>query len=59
VVETGEPFLETLVYADIYTKQNLTQAFDIRVARLGDGFVAAWRVLPSVNRKSGCGCSNL
>jgi len=34
---------ETLVYADIYTKQNLTKAFDIRVAKLGDGFVAAWR----------------
>lgn len=44
VVETGEPlFKEALVYADIYTKQNLTKAFDIRVAKLGDGFVAAWR----------------
>jgi len=31
------------LYADIYTKQNLTKAFDIRVAKLGDGFVAAWR----------------
>lgn len=44
VVETGEPLSkEALVYIDIYNKQNLTKAFDIRVAKLGDGFVAAWR----------------
>ena len=44
VVETGEPLLkEALVYVDRDNKQYLTKAFDIRVAKLGDGFVAAWR----------------
>lgn len=44
VVETGEPLLkEALVYVDRENKQYLIKAFDIRVAKLGDGFVAAWR----------------
>ncbi|WP_026734556.1 hybrid sensor histidine kinase/response regulator [Fischerella sp. PCC 9605] len=44
VVKTGEPFVkESLTYADCYGKQQLTRAFDIRVTKLGDGFVAAWR----------------
>ncbi len=43
VVETGEPLLkEALVYADI-EQQYLNTALDIRAAKLGDGFVAAWR----------------
>lgn len=42
VVETGEPFFkEVLIYgAD---KQSLTSALDVRAAKLGDGFVVAWR----------------
>ncbi len=44
LVETGEPlFKESFVYADTFNKQLLTRAFDIRAARLGDGFVATWR----------------
>ncbi|MCX7593474.1 MAG: ATP-binding protein [Fischerella sp.] len=44
VVKTGEPFIkESLTYTDFYGKQQLTRAFDIRVTKLGDGFVAAWR----------------
>lgn len=44
VVEMGKPlFKEAFVYADIYNKQYLTRAFDIRAAKLGDGFVAVWR----------------
>jgi hypothetical protein len=44
VVKTGEPFVkESLTYTDFYSKQQLTRAFDIRVTKLGDGFVAAWR----------------
>lgn len=43
VVETGEPLLkEALIYADI-DNQHLSRALDIRAAKLGDGFVAAWR----------------
>ncbi len=44
VVETGKPLVkEVLVYGDIYARQYLTKAFDIRIAKLDDGFVAAWR----------------
>jgi signal transduction histidine kinase len=44
VVETGKPLKkESLIYADVYNKQNLTRAFDIRATKLGDGFVASWR----------------
>lgn len=44
VVETGQPLLkEHLLYTDIYGQQHLTRAFDIRVAKLEDGFVATWR----------------
>ncbi len=44
VVETDEPlFKEVLVYADVNNCQSLTKAFDIRAAKLGDGFVAVWR----------------
>jgi len=44
VVETGEPLLkEALVYTDIDNQQHLSRALDIRAAKLGDGFVAAWR----------------
>lgn len=44
VVETGEPLIkESLIYVDFYGKQFLTRTFDIRVTKLADGFVAAWR----------------
>lgn len=44
VVETGEPLLkEALIYADSDNQQHLSRALDIRVTKLGDGFVAAWR----------------
>ncbi|MBW4643657.1 MAG: PAS domain-containing protein [Goleter apudmare HA4340-LM2] len=44
VVETGEPLIkESLVYTSFYGQQQLTKAFDIRIAKMGDGFVASWR----------------
>ncbi|MEH1766576.1 MAG: PAS domain-containing protein [Nostoc sp.] len=44
VVETGQPLIkDSLVYEDDYGKQRLVKAFDIRVAKFGDGFVATWR----------------
>ncbi|MEH2027598.1 PAS domain-containing protein [Nostoc sp.] len=44
VVETGQPLVkDSLVYEDEYGQQRLVRAFDIRVAKCGDGFVATWR----------------
>ncbi|MEH2087291.1 PAS domain-containing protein [Nostoc sp.] len=44
VVETGQPLIkDSLVYEDDYGQQRLVRAFDIRVAKFGDGFVATWR----------------
>ncbi|MDZ7953598.1 PAS domain-containing protein [Nostoc sp. DedQUE09] len=44
VVETGQPLIkDSLIYEDDYGKQRLVRAFDIRVAKCGDGFVATWR----------------
>lgn len=44
VVETGESLSkESLIYEDIYKNRQLTRAFDIRAAKLGDGFIAVWR----------------
>ncbi|MBD2515212.1 PAS domain-containing protein [Nostoc sp. FACHB-973] len=44
VVETGQPLIkDSLVYEDEYGEQRLVRAFDIRVAKFGDGFVATWR----------------
>ncbi|HEY9652877.1 MAG TPA: PAS domain S-box protein [Coleofasciculaceae cyanobacterium] len=44
VVETGNPLIkEELIYEDVFNQQRLTRAFDIRAAKLGDGFTAAWR----------------
>ncbi|WP_375473271.1 response regulator [uncultured Nostoc sp.] len=44
VVETGKPLIkDSLVYEDEYGQQRLVRAFDIRVAKFGDGFVATWR----------------
>jgi len=44
VVETGQPLVrDSLIYEDVYGQQRLTRAFDIRAAKLGNGFVATWR----------------
>ncbi|OYD96441.1 hypothetical protein CDG76_06555 [Nostoc sp. 'Peltigera membranacea cyanobiont' 210A] len=44
VVETGQPLIkDSLVYEDDYGQKRLVRAFDIRVAKFGDGFVATWR----------------
>jgi PAS domain S-box-containing protein len=45
LVETGEPVSrESLVYADHYgSGERLTRVFDVRAARLDDGFAVIWR----------------
>ncbi|WP_052049677.1 PAS domain S-box protein [Leptolyngbya sp. KIOST-1] len=44
LVETGEPLIkDSLIYDDTYNEHYLVRAFDIRAAKLNDGFVAAWR----------------
>ncbi|MBW4522001.1 MAG: PAS domain S-box protein [Scytolyngbya sp. HA4215-MV1] len=44
VIETGQALVkDSLVYEDEYGQQRLTRAFDIRIAKWGDGFVATWR----------------
>ncbi|MFH7029641.1 MAG: PAS domain S-box protein [Heteroscytonema crispum UTEX LB 1556] len=44
VVETGQPLLkESLVYTDVFGTELLTRAYDVRVSKLEDGFVASWR----------------
>jgi PAS domain S-box-containing protein len=44
VVETGQPlFKENVIYEDQFGQQQLTKAFDIRVAKYDDGYVATWR----------------
>jgi PAS domain S-box-containing protein len=43
VVETGQPLVkDELIYEDDYGSQHLIRAFDIRVAKFKDGFVATW-----------------
>ncbi|PLZ89559.1 hypothetical protein CEN44_12770 [Fischerella muscicola CCMEE 5323] len=44
VVETGQPLVkDALIYDDIYNQRRLVRAFDIRIAKFGDGFIATWR----------------
>jgi PAS domain S-box-containing protein len=44
VVETGQSLVkETLVYKDGEEQPDLVRAFDIQIAKFGDGFVATWR----------------
>ena len=44
LVETGKPLLkESLVYEDVYDQDSISNAFDIRAVKLGDGFAASWR----------------
>lgn len=50
VVETGQPLVkDSLIYEDQFGHQRLTKAFDIRVAKFDDGYVATWRDI--TNRK--------
>lgn len=44
VVETGEPLVKrSHFYEDVYSGKRLERAYDISAAKLGDGFVVAWR----------------
>jgi PAS domain S-box-containing protein len=44
VVETGQSLVkEDLIYEDIYGEERLSRAYDIRIVKLNDGFVAVWR----------------
>lgn len=44
VVKTGQPLVkEALVYTSLNSQQQSTRVIDIRITKMGDGFVAAWR----------------
>jgi PAS domain S-box-containing protein len=44
VVATGVPLIQdNLIYTDVFGTQQLTKAYDRRISKLNDGFVAAWR----------------
>jgi PAS domain S-box-containing protein len=44
VVETGNPLAKDFcIYADEYNGRVMVRFFDIRISKLGDGFVASWR----------------
>jgi CheY-like chemotaxis protein len=44
VVATGVPLiLDNLIYTDVFGTQQLTKAYDVRISKSNDGFVAAWR----------------
>jgi PAS domain S-box-containing protein len=44
VVTTGVPLiLEDLIYTDVFGMHQLTKAYNVRISKLNDGFVAAWR----------------
>ncbi|MCY7337574.1 MAG: hypothetical protein LH613_15420, partial [Chamaesiphon sp.] len=44
VVETGEPLVwDDLIYSDTFGTQYLTKAYDQRIVKLDDGFIATWR----------------
>ena len=44
VVKTGQPLVkEALVYTSLNSQQQSTIVIDIRITKMGDGFVAAWR----------------
>ncbi|RUR72367.1 hypothetical protein PCC6912_63450 [Chlorogloeopsis fritschii PCC 6912] len=44
VVETGQPLVkDELIYEDNFGHRRLIRAYDIRIAKFGDGFVATWR----------------
>ncbi|GGK39190.1 sensor histidine kinase [Salinarimonas ramus] len=51
LVETGEPLhKESLFYSDDYSGRKLIRAFDVRAAKLRDGFVATWRDVTDAKR---------
>jgi PAS domain S-box-containing protein len=53
VVETGIPLeKEALIYAEFNNKKNLARVIDIRMTKLGDGFVASWRDVTERKRSS-------
>ncbi|WP_276747972.1 PAS domain-containing hybrid sensor histidine kinase/response regulator [Chlorogloeopsis fritschii] len=44
MVETGQPLVkDELIYEDNFGHRRLIRAYDIRIAKFGDGFVATWR----------------
>lgn len=44
VVETNQPVVkESLVYTVFNSQQQLARSIDIRITKMGDGFVASWR----------------
>ncbi|WP_309744188.1 PAS domain-containing protein [Chamaesiphon sp. OTE_20_metabat_361] len=44
VVETGIPLVkEDLVYTDVFGGERLTNAYNVQIAKLDDGFTASWR----------------
>ncbi len=44
VVETGRPLLrEEVLYEDYYGSRRMVRIFDIRAAKMGNGFIASWR----------------
>lgn len=44
VVETSQPLVkESLVYTSFASKQRSLKVIDIRITKMGDGFVASWR----------------
>ncbi|MBE9200136.1 MULTISPECIES: PAS domain-containing protein [unclassified Nodularia (in: cyanobacteria)] len=44
VIETGQPLVkESLIYTSLNSQQQLTRVIDIRITKMEDGFVAAWR----------------
>ena len=44
VVETGEPLdIEEMFYEDMFGGERMGRVFAIRVSKLDDGYVAAWR----------------
>jgi PAS domain S-box-containing protein len=51
VVETGEPLVkESLVFTDVFGGQQLTRAYDFRISKMEDGFVASWRDVTARNQ---------
>ncbi|MFN6537190.1 MAG: PAS domain S-box protein [Nostoc sp. EkiNYC01] len=52
VVETGNPLVkESLIYTSSFDRnQVLTKIIDIRITKMGDGFVASWRDVTEKNQ---------
>jgi PAS domain S-box-containing protein len=51
VIETGEPLdIEEILYEDVYGGERVAREFAIRVSKLDDGFVVAWRVITERKR---------